>query len=264
MLWQTSSFAITCGESGTVWSVDVSLPNRIGRLADPTVIVCFDAPWTWGTVRDAVRVMSFAREVPEAVVVGLTFAAESDREYSKLRGRWFTPTAYIPPPEVGVHAEQASDCGHGDVTLRMVSDQLLPELTARYGRGERWFVGHSFSALLGLQGLFAQRKLFDRWLLASPSIWWDGRSILHEEAEWAAGNADLVADLWMSAGANETADIGDDFAMVANARDLAETLRLRGYPGLRVTFAELPNESHSSTLGAAVSSGLRALHRNGR
>lgn len=260
-MWITEHFDLTCASSQTVWRVDAALPNRYEQLDNPSVIVCMDAPWIWGTVRDAVRIMSFAREVPEAVVVGLSFAAPSTRDYSNLRARWFTPTAFMPPPETGVRDVDASFCGHGQTTIDLIESQLLPQLKERYGDGPRWYVGHSFSALLGLNMLFSRPAMFSRWLLASPSIWWDDRTILTNEEAWADQNADLAATVWMSAGERESG-LDSSYAMLENARALAETLTERHYPNLRVDFAELANESHSSTIGAAVSAGLRALHAN--
>lgn len=258
-MWTTEAFQVVGAVDSTVWDVDVALPDRYGRIEDPTVIVCMDAPWVWGTVRDAIRVMSFSREAPEAIVVGLTGAAETSRDYTNLRARWFTPSPFLPPPETGVRDVDASDCGHGDVTITMISEQLLPELASRYGGGQRWYVGHSFSGLLGLRTLFTRPETFDKWLLASPSIWWDDRSILDSERSWAANNGDLLADVWLSAGELES-DFGESYAMISNARELAATLTARDYPGLRVAFAQLGGESHSSTIGAAVSAGLRHLH----
>lgn len=258
-MWQTEHFDLTCAGSQTKWRVDVALPNRYERLVNAPVIVCMDAPWIWGTVRDAVRIMSFSREAPEAVVVGLSFEATSNREYTNLRARWFTPTPFMPPPETGVRDVDASFCGHGASTVGMVEAQLLPELQERYGNGPRWYVGHSFSALLGLQMLFSRPQLFSKWLLASPSIWWDGRAILEHEAAWFDKTSDLPARIWISAGELE-AGLDTSYAMLENARELANTLRQRDYPGLHVRFAELANESHSSTIGAAISAGLRSLH----
>ncbi len=51
------------------------------------------------------------------------------------------------------------------------------------------------------------------------------------------------------------------FDMVANAQHLVTTLHRRNYPSLRVQSTILPGDGHSNCIGAAVSSGLRALSR---
>lgn len=259
--WGSEQFQLPGPRGEAEQHVDVALPARYGQLDDPVVIVCLDAPWVFGTVSNACRVMSFGGEVPEAVVVGLSFVTDTSSEYTRVRARWFTPTPFVPPAATGVKGVTADYCGHADSMIAFLAADLLPALEARYGTGERWFVGHSFSALLGFNALLRQPGLFDRWLLASTSIWWDDRVILAREQDYADTHDDLVASVFLSAGEDEVAVDGDGnhYNMVSNVAELAETLASRSYPSLQLTHLTLPGETHSSAIGAAVSAGLRAL-----
>lgn len=260
-LWPTDAFDMTCQQSGTEYKITVSLPARFGTIERPPVIICLDGPWIFGSVVDATRIMSMSGEAPEAIVVGVGFAAGSMGEYLRERARWFTPTPFVPPPEVGVKGLTAHECGKAYVLLAMLADQLLPRIEAEYNTGERWFVGHSFSALFGMRVLLTEPDLFQRWLLASPSIWWDDKAILGVEQAWADGHDDLPASVYLSAGQDESLlDLVGAFAMVENVEELQATLAGRGYPNLRIYSQVLPGESHSSTIGAAVTHGLRTLH----
>ena len=97
-------------------------------------------------------------------------------------------------------------------------------------------------------------------VLASPSIWWDGRAVLAGEEEWAAANDDLPASVFFSYGEQETSpDIDPQFSMGDNVEELVATLKTRNYPGLRMSHEVLAGDGHSSSIGAAVSHGLRAL-----
>lgn len=260
--WRTEHLTLP-GPTGQVQqSIDIALPARFDQIENPTVIVCLDAPWVFGTVSSACRIMSFNNDAPEAVVVGLSFVTDSGSEYTRLRARWFTPTAFVPPPVTGVKDVPADYCGHADSTIDFLADELLPELERRYGTGDRWFVGHSFSALLGFNALLQRPELFDRWLLASTSLWWHDRVMFEREQAYAAQHDDLPARVFMSAGAAEVApgELGNGFDIVALVAQMADRLQTRGYPSLEISHATLPGENHSSTIGAAVSAGLRALH----
>jgi len=253
---------LTCDRTGTRHRVSISLPARYATLTasgDSTIplIVCLDAPWTFGTIVDATRVMSMASEAPEAIVVGLGFVTDSMSEYSRQRARWFTPTQWVPPPATGVKGVAVEECGRALELAELIREQLLPPVAADHPIGERWLVGHSFSALAGLTFLFDDPTLFDRWLLASPSIWWDDRAILAIEQKYAASHDDLAADLFISAGTDEQLAPYD---MAANAKLLADRLRTCEYPSLRVASVELDGATHASTIGAAVGAGLRSLH----
>ena len=258
-IWRTERSEVTCAQSGTRHEVSVALPSRHASLDAPPLIVCMDGPWVFGSVVDATRIMSMAGEAPEAVVVGLGFVADSMSEYLRQRARWFTPTPYVPPAVTGVKGLEVSETGRALVLRDMLRDQVLPDIEARLGTGERWLVGHSFSGLFGLRVLFDSPELFSKWLLMSASIWWDGRSILGFEEAYAETHTDLSADLYLSSGGDEDNMAGGEFAMGPNVTELADRLRGHDYTGLTIRRVELPASTHSSTIGAAVASGLRAL-----
>ena len=259
MAWEESSYTLTCERSGVEHHVTTATPLRYPSLESAPLILCLDGAWTSGTVRDATRIMSMSAETPEPIVVGLSFTDASMSAYLRSRAQWFTPTQWVPPAIVGVkdlHAEQA---GQALTYLAFIRDQVLPRLEQDFRIGERWLVGHSFSGLFGLRALLTEPSLFQKYLLASPSIWWDRRAILEVERAYAAANDDLDAAVFMTAGEHEGM-LGDDFNMAGNVIELADRLVGHGFPSLRLHHQVLPGESHSSTIGAAVSHGLRLLH----
>lgn len=259
MDWSETDFVTTCALSGVEHAVTVALPFQYQRLDAAPLILCLDGAWTAGVVRDATRIMSMSDDAPQAIVAGVSFANDSMREYLRNRARWYTPTPWVPPEETGVTGVEAGECGGALTLLAFLRDQLVPRLEADYRVGERWLVGHSFSGLFGLRVLFAQPDLFAKYLLASPSIWWDGRTILDIEAQYAAGHDDLAASVFLSAGALENDQFGQQYRMGSNVEELVARLGARNHPSLELSHAVLPDESHNSTIGAAISRGLRAL-----
>ncbi len=256
MAWTTTTSTTVCERSGTEHAISVGMPVRHAAMDAMPLIVCLDAPWVFGTVLDATRIMSMSGEAPEAMVVGVGFAEDSMGEYLRQRARWLTPTPFEPPPASGVKGLIADDCGRAEVLHGFLRDQLLPSIEAENAIAERWFVGHSFSGLFGVRALLSEPSLFDKWLLASPSIWWDDRAILELEASFAERNDDLVADVFVSAGENERES---SFSIVDDALGFVEALNGRGYPSLRASSHVLAGDAHSNCIGNAVSKGLRAL-----
>jgi len=258
MAWTENSSIIRCQASGTEHGLTVSTPFRYDKLTAAPLILCIDGPWMAGTVRDATRIMSMSGEAPEAIVAGLSFTDDTMSDYLRSRASWFTPTQWVPPEITGVKGLAAQDAGRAISYRGFIRDQVLPQLMADYRVSERWLVGHSFSGLFGLQVLFAEPSLFDKYLLASPSIWWDDKTVCQHEAAYAADHDDLAAQVFFSAGQEEDAIVGD-FNIVGNMISMHETLAARNYPGLTVSHEILPTETHSSTIGAAISRGLRWL-----
>ncbi len=264
MAWPVDEFTLTDPTTGLEQIVSISLPVRHAGLDEVPLLVCLDGPWVFGTVRDATRIMSMGGEAPEAAVVGLSFSDRSMGEYLRQRARWYTPTPWVPPEITGVKGIEAHECGRAAEYLAVIQDTILPRVEAEHLGGipvsQRWLIGHSFSALFGLRTLFAAPTAFDRWLLASPSIWWDDRAVLAEEAAFAEANDDLRADLFVCYGSQEGEESQDPrFRMGGNVDDLVHTLQTRSYPGLNLRSRVLDGDGHSSSIGAAMSHGLRAL-----
>ncbi len=197
MDWITEQRHVRCDESGAEHRIDIALPLRFPQLESPPVVVALDGAWTHGTVVDACRIMSMQGEAPEAVVVGVSFERDRMSDYLADRARWYTPTPYVPPAVTGVKGLTEDETGRADVLRRFLGRQLLPVLEEDFGVGERWFFGHSFSALFGLGAagytafLFAQCEGRDLWQtpLLLPTLL--GRAVI------AGGAAFAVIDVFM-------------------------------------------------------------------
>ena len=105
-------------------------------------------------------------------------------------------------------------------------------------------------------------QTFGRWLLASPSTWWNDRVIFDIESaqpRQAIGAVAAPGRVFLSVGSEEQ-QVGE-IPMIANTRDLHAVLQGPRRGGLDVTLAMLEGELHHSTIPAAVSRGLRWLYR---
>ena len=264
MSWHTEQRRVICESTGTEHVLDIGLPVRHGRLEQPPVVICLDGRWTFGTTLDATRIMSMRGEAPEAVVVGVSFGPERMSDYLLERARWYTPTPFVPPEITGVKGLAKEETGRADEFRAFLADQVMPAVEAEFETGERWLIGHSFSGLFALSTLLTEPELFDKFLLASPSIWWDDRAAFGLEERYSETHDDLPAHVFLSVGRDEDAlDAAgpDSFRMKDNVEALAATLASRRYPSLRFDHAVLEGEGHNSTIGAAISRGLRSLSK---
>lgn len=260
--WQIEHFNLIDRATGVEHLISVDLPARYDQLDAPPLVVVLDGPWLFGTVADAVRIMSTSRESPEAIVVGVSFTDTKVSDYFRQRARWYTPSRWKPPEEAGVKGVEADECGRAAEFRSFLIDGLLVELARRYRFGQRWLVGHSFSALFTLDTLFADPDAFDHWMMLSPSVWWDDRHVLSAEAAYADANTDLAATAFISAGSAEDDNaVAHLFRIRANAAELVERIESRNYPSLTLHYAVLDGGTHSSCLGHGVAKGLRAFHR---
>ncbi len=233
-----------------IWT---ELPSRYDPDAEVgyPLIVCLDAVWTFGTAVDACRILGLGRELPRAIVVGVAHDSSDLREVLELRAMDFTVTAVDSPPMTGVRSP-GHLLGGADAFRRWLIDDVLADLRERWHVSDVTLVGHSFSALFGLNVLFNEPAAFDRYLLASPSVWWDDRVMFRLEQEHAAATTELPTRVFMSKGTLET----DEYSP---HKEFHDQLASRNHAGLDLRWHLFEGETHSSVVSVAVNRGLRSL-----
>lgn len=182
---------------------------------------------------------------PALTLVGVGYGA-SYRSPGNRRVRDYTPSQ---------PAGEPMESGGARAFLAFLENTLLPFLSERFtfpvdsvGLG-----GHSLGSLLGLYAFAQPRTLFSRFLVSSPSIWWDDRAVLRD-VEAAAGAEPTRRRAFFSVGEEDTESMRGDLALL-------ETL-LREHPlaGAEATFQRFPGKDHYNVLTVAYAEGLRWLY----
>ena len=232
----------------------VDLPPTYDPEGDQThpLYLCFDAMWTYGTVVDTVRLLAPTKDLPKAIVVGVAHDEASYRDVIQLRAMDFTTTAVDAPALTGVRVP-GEQLGGAEAFRLWIQTEVVPFLKARYRISETTFVGHSFSALFGVHVLFESPQMFDHYLLASPSVWWDDQIMFRREQERYDSGKSLEAHVFMSKGELETDELSPH-------QEFHDQLAARNYEGLDLHWQVFPNETHLSVTPVALSHGLRVLH----
>ena len=136
------------------------------------------------------------------------------------------------------------------------------------------YFGHSLGGLLGVHALLADVPPFNRFVLSSPSLWWDRYVEFERETQRAATHNDLIAAVYLGIGADETDDgrrreainlpADDPFKpprtyldMVDDLVRFADRLRARRYPNLELHVAVFPDEFHATVPATVLTRGLR-------
>lgn len=257
MLWQREMHHHADG--GRV--LHVALPEGYGSRAEPyPMLVCLDAQWTLGTVCDAALNLGLARLLPRVIVVGVGWAAHTAREVVHARARDFTPTVGALPAAVVRNMAGAPVFGEAAQFQRWLLDDALPGIESTYNIDvtQRTLIGHSLSGLFALYTLLTQPQAFSRWLIASPSSWWDKRAVFELEQHNLAHGPTLAGRVFLSAGELEQC-IGGEIPMLANTEEFHARLAMRRSESFDTALRIMPGEIHHSTMPAAVSHGLRWL-----
>lgn len=244
-----------------------------GAAAAGSVLYLTDANGFFGAAVDIVRLMQLARHLPPLLVVGIGYPTGSLGDTVAVRTRDLTPTKDAGFAEL--FPEQSEMGGAGSL-LQFIETELKPWIRDRYDTGEddSTYFGHSFGGLFGTHVLLTSPATFRRYILGSPSLWWDHGAIFDYGPPPAdAGDPSVV---YIGVGANETNEgrqresvnmspeeqakgRARHIDLVADAARMAERLRGQEWPGGQVDFDVFAGEFHVTVPFLTLSRGLRRV-----
>ncbi len=260
----THSRVITSSSTGRAYQVSVALPRGYENSASPyPVLYSLDANGELGTVVETARLLQLEGLIPELVIVGIGypvghyFDAIGKRAFDLTVTEdrtWQFPQPGLPPLE---------GTGGAPGFLRFLTEELLPIIEAEYrvDPQNRALFGHSFGGLFAFYALLHGQSAFQRFIVSSPALWWDGRISFQHENRHAAANDTLAARAFFSVGLLEPSEAVPSGGYVRDLRDLVAVFEGRKYQGFEWTAHFFEDEFHTSVMPPAVSRGLRYIYR---
>ncbi len=118
---------------------------------------------------------SWINILPPSIVVGI---ANVDRK------RDFTF-----PTTIEADKKAYSTTGGSAKFIAFLETELQPFIAKQYKtNGYKTIIGQSLGGLLATEVLFKKPQLFNDYIIISPSLWWDGESLLKHELKTLAAN----------------------------------------------------------------------------
>ncbi|MBL9186569.1 MAG: alpha/beta hydrolase [Opitutaceae bacterium] len=255
-----SQFDFTSRINGLAYRVMISVPRGAQRDTAYPVIYLLDGNRYFRALSDTLT-SERGSDLPPAIVVAIGYPTESTKEISERRRFDFSLS-----PES--RSMPAGNYGGGDGFIRVIEEEIKAFVATRVtvDRARQVLYGKSLGGLLALRVLLRHPETFSTYIIASPSIWWNDRQVLEDEAAFAsrlkAGGLNLRV-LITSAGNEQYRGPDpalrekDEGRMIDNAIELADRLKALAPHGLVVMWTLFPDESHDSVSLAALSRGLR-------
>lgn len=155
------------------------------------------------------------------------------------------------PTVVPEEREAAPNAGGNDAFRAFLRDELVPWVTARYRTtDESAIIGESLAGLFVVETFLVEPTLFDGYIAADPSLWWNQRALV-------AGAADRLA-AWSAGPRQLYFAVGSDAGMDDAVATL--TTALASAPAEVVwTHEPMPHLQHSTIFPTAALHGIRLI-----
>ena len=180
------------------------------------VVYVLDGDLLFGTAMETVRNLSGAGlgigEIPMAYTVAIGYK-DANNLLATFHKRWRDYT-----PNIGGEAEKMSKLmgGPSDISgggapdfLKFLQEELKPLIESKYSVDpiDATIAGLSLGGLFPSWVLLTQPETFQRYVIMSPSIWWNGEEVWEWESRFAQNHNDINAKVFVTAGGLETIEI---------------------------------------------------------
>jgi uncharacterized protein len=186
--------------------------------------------------------------VPKSIVVGI---ANVDRQ------RDFTyPTSFA------AEKKRFPKTGGSEKFIAFIEKELQPYIEKKYKTNStRTLIGESLGGLLATEILFKKPTLFNKYVIISPSLWWDNGSLLNANSELLLSGFTQKTTVYIGVG-KEGLGLSDiPHVMEVDANLLTEKIKATKSKSVSVYFDYLPNEDHATIAHQALLNAFRMLYR---
>jgi predicted alpha/beta superfamily hydrolase len=114
--------------------------------------------------------------------------------------------------------------------------------------------------LLATEILLKKPTLFNKYIIISPSLWWDDASLLKQSAALLDAPFDQQTDVYIGVGKEGLAPSDLPHVMEVDANLLAEKIKSTKSKKVKVYFDYLPQEDHATVGHQAIFNAFRLLY----
>ena len=214
------------------------------------VLYVLDGDKSFGMTKEITDWLTWDKEIKDIIVVGISYGKGTNIWWEK-RARDYTQfkdTVYYYYP----------NAGGADDFLSFIKNELFPIVNKNYrtNQDSNAIMGLSFGGLLTSYILFSQPDMFKGYIIISPSLFWNGNSILKTEADYFSKHKELNKLVYMAYGS-----LDDNDWVINPTNEFLKVMQMRKYEGLKFIPEVFKGETHISVFPEALTHGLKAVFK---
>ena len=184
----------------------------------------------------------WVNKIPKSIVVGIA-------NTNRLRDFTF-------PTTVEDDKKKYPAAGHSDKFIAFIEKELQPYIKRAYKtNNERTLIGQSLGGLLATEMLLKKPSLFNKYIIISPSLWWDNGSLLNKAVPAIA----QTTSIYVGVGKEGITPGSPPRVMEVDANVLADKLKQSSNKHIQCYFDYLPDEDHATIGHQAVMNAFKML-----
>lgn len=153
--------------------------------------------------------------------------------------------------------------GHSDRFISFLETELQPFINNKFKTtASSTIIGQSLGGLLATEILFRRPALFNKYIIVSPSLWWDNGSLLNMPLQKKNDASGQHTAIYIGVGKEGLTPTAIPRVMEVDANLLAEKIRAANNTSGNVVFDYLPEENHATILHQAVLNAFSQLQKN--
>lgn len=178
---------------------------------------------------------SWINMIPESIVVGI-------ENVDRKRDFCF-------PTTIAQDKIDFPTTGGSEAFMNFIETELQPYIEKAYKvKDEKTIIGQSLGGLLATEILAKKPDLFDKYIIVSPSLWWDGQSLLDKEFASYEGSKSIYIT------------VGEEGrVMKRDAKSLYKKLKKSDNPTTFLEHHFLKEQDHGDALHLGVYNAFEAM-----
>lgn len=152
--------------------------------------------------------------------------------------------------------------GGSEKFIAFIEKELQPYIQNNYKvNNNKLLIGQSLGGLLATEILLTRPTLFNKYLIISPSLWWNDGSLLKKPTDTWSRQIKSKTHIYIAVGKEGLAPSEHPHVMEVDANLLKDKLDSAKNPNVNLYFDYLPDENHATIGHQAVLNGFRKLYQ---
>ena len=251
---QNEKFEITSNEvKGETYSIEVVLPDGYDAAKKYPTIYFTDWYYASNLISSLMSVLRY--NVEPFIIVGIQDKSSVDEmSWTKNRTRDLTPTN-IKTEDSIIHLPTGSS-GGAKHYLSFIKNELIPAVEKKYASDieKRGYSGYSLGGLFGTYILLNEPDLFNKYLIGSPSLWWDDYLLSKELIEMKAESLTSINSIFLA--------VEEEGPQLRGYTEIKMQILQKKTDGLKFEPVIILDENHMTAIPSTFIKGLKFLYGN--